>query len=255
MTEPLHRQDFRVHSYDTDPAGFLSPRALCAFLQEAAGGDADRAGYTMERLAREGLTWMVQWLRVEVGRYPRRGETVTVTTWARAFERAIARREFDVVDASGARVATGTSRWAVVDLVARRVVRLPEFVRAAPVPDRPPLLDREPVSVGTAGPVERERRFEVRRGDLDMVRHVNNTRYVEWALETVPDEVHHGAQPRAFEIAFRREAVYGDAVVVRTRRLPGQGEVAFAHELVADGPGHELARAASVWGSVSPSAG
>jgi medium-chain acyl-[acyl-carrier-protein] hydrolase len=246
-TEPVHRQDFPVHSYEVDTEGLLAPRALFAFLQEAAGGDASRAGYTMERLAREQLVWVIQWMRVEVERYPRQGETLTATTWARGFERAIAWREFDVVDGSGARLAVGTSRWAVVDLQARRLVRLPEFVRRSPVPDRPPALDRGPAVLEPAEPAGLERRFEVRRGDLDMVRHVNNTRYVEWALETVPDEVQEGCRPSVIEIAFRREAVYGDTVVARTRRLADAGGPAFAHELRADGAGHELARAASSW--------
>jgi acyl-ACP thioesterase len=247
MIEPLHRQEFPVHSYEVDAEGLLAPRALFAFLQEAAGGDAARAGYTMERLAEDGLVWVIQWMRVEVDRYPGRGETVTVTTWARPFGRALAFREFDVVDGSGDRVAAGTSRWAVIDLGTRRLVRLPDFVRRSPVPDRPFALDREPAALEPAEPSEVERRFEVRRGDLDTVRHVNNTRYVEWALETVPDEVLESHRPSAFEIAFRREALYGDVVVARTRRLGGDGAAAFAHELRADGAGHELARAASVW--------
>jgi medium-chain acyl-[acyl-carrier-protein] hydrolase len=246
-TEPVHRQDFPVHSYDVDTEGLLAPRALVAFLQEAAGGDAARGGYTMERLAEEGLVWVIQWMQVEIERYPVRGETLAVTTWARPFGRALAFREFDVVDSSRARVAVGTSRWAVVDIQARRLVRLPDFVRRSPVPDRPPALDREPSTLEPAEPAGMERRFEVRRGDLDVVRHVNNTRYVEWALETVPDEVHEGCRPSTVEIAFRREAVYGDTVVARTRRLVDAGGPAFAHELRADGAGHELARAASVW--------
>jgi medium-chain acyl-[acyl-carrier-protein] hydrolase len=247
MTEPLHRQGFPVHSYEVDTGGLLTPRALCAFLQEAAGGDAARGGYTMERLAQDQLVWVIQWMRVEVESYPRRGGTLTVTTWARPFGRALAFREFDVVDGAGARVAVGTSRWAVVDVEARRLVRLPEFVRRSPVPERPLALDREPAALEPAEPADLERRFEVRRGDLDMVRHVNNTRYVEWALETVPDAVQESCRPSAFEIAFRREAVYGDTVVARTRRLADPGDPAFAHELRADGAGHELARATSVW--------
>jgi medium-chain acyl-[acyl-carrier-protein] hydrolase len=247
MTEPLHRQDFPVHSYEVDTEGRLAPRALFAFLQEAAGGDAARAGYTMERLAEEGLVWVIQWMRVEVERYPRQGETLHVTTWARPFQRALARREFDVVDDAGARVAVGTSRWVVVDLRARRLARLPEFVRGCAVPDRPPALDRSPSVLEPAEPAGLERRFEVRRGDLDTVRHVNNTRYVEWVLETVPDEVQERCRPSAFEIAFRREAVYGDTVAVRTRQLEGAGDPSFVHELRADGAEHELGRAASAW--------
>jgi medium-chain acyl-[acyl-carrier-protein] hydrolase len=246
-TEPLHRQEFAVHSYEVDPEGLLAPRVLFAFLQEAAGGDAARGGYTMERLAEHGLVWMIQWMRVEIDRHARQGETLLVTTWARRLDRALAWREFEVIDGSRARVAVGTSRWAVVDVAARRLVRLPEFVRRSPVPDRPPALDREPSALEAAEPADIERRFEVRRGDLDTVGHVNNTRYVEWALETVPDEVQDGARPSVFEIAFRREGTYGDAVVARTRRLAGDGPPTFAHELRSAAAGHELARALSVW--------
>jgi len=245
--EPLHRQEFAVHSYEVDTEGLLAPRALFAFLQEAAGGDAARGGYTMERLAEDGLVWMIQWMRVEIERHARRGETLAVTTWARRLDRALAWREFQVVDASSGRVAVGTSRWAVVDVEARRLVRLPEFVRRSPVPDRAPALDLGPSTLEPAEPADLERRFEVRRADLDTVRHVNNTRYVEWALETVPDEVQEGCRPSVFEITFRREGTYGDAVVARTRRLAGPGEAAFAHELRSAAAGHELARALSVW--------
>jgi len=247
VSEPLHRQDFLVHSYEVDVEGLLTPRALCGFLQEAAAGDAARGGYTMERLAEHGLVWVIQWLRVEVERYPRQGETLAVSTWARPFERAAAWREFDVAGASGARVAAGTSRWTVVDLQARRLVRLPEFIRRCPVPDRPFALDRAPSVLEAAGPAAQERRYEVRRSDLDMVRHVNNTRYVEWALETVPDEVQESCWPSAFEIAFRREAVLGDTVLARTRRLERDGDPQFGHDLRAAGGGYELARAASAW--------
>ncbi len=249
-TEPLHRQEFVVHSYEVDAEGLLAPRALFAFLQEAAGGDAARGGYTMERLAEDGLVWMIQWMRVEIERHARQAETLLVTTWARRLDRALAWREFEVVDASGARVAVGTSRWAVVDVEARRLVRLPEFVRRSPVPDRPPALDCGPSTLEAADPADLERRFEVRRGDLDTVRHVNNTRYVEWALETVPDETQERCRPSVFEIAFRREGTYGDAILARTRRLAGDAGAACAHELCSATAGHELARALSVWRSL-----
>ena len=67
MTEPLHRQEFPVHSYEVDTEGLLTPRALFAFLQEAAGGDAARAGYTMERLAEERLVHSGLRPRADVG--------------------------------------------------------------------------------------------------------------------------------------------------------------------------------------------
>lgn len=246
MDDTIHREGFRVASYDVDPAERLAPRALCAFLQETAGRDVARRGFGMRLLIDRGLAWVLQRLTVEVARWPEAGEEIGVETRARGFTRAVAERDFRVTDAAGQELARATSRWAVVDFEARRAVRLPEGVADLPAG---PLHELAPPEGGIpdADPPDLEERFGVRHGDLDVVGHVNNTRYVEWALETVPDEVQEACRPSAFEIAFRREAVYGDTVVARTRRLDGDGGLAFAHELRADGGGSELARASSVW--------
>jgi len=125
-------------------------------------------------------------------------------------------------------------------------VRLPEFVRRSPVPERAPVLDRAPSALEPAEPAHLERRFEVRRGDLDVVRHVNNTRYVEWALEGVPDGMLETHECAGFEIVFRRESGLGATIESRSRALPGEGSpLRFAHGLGANG--EELARAESRW--------
>jgi acyl-ACP thioesterase len=247
MNGSVHRRSFFVHSYEADPGGHLSPRALCAYLQEAAGEDATRLGVSMSRLGEGGLAWVLYRLRLEVRRYPRTGETLTAATWARRFDYAVAWRDFEVLDESGAGLAVGTSRWVVVDLAARRLTRLPEFVRAVPVADRPGVVEREPGPLAAVETAAVARRFEVRRGDLDMLRHVNNTRYVEWALETVPSAVLEECRPSVVDVEFRREALLGDAVVSRASGLDAEGR-AFAHQLWNESSGVELARAESRWG-------
>ncbi len=247
-----HRLSFRVHSYELDVGGRLAPRALCGYLQEAAGEDAARLGVSMDRLRADGLAWVMQRLSIEFASHPRAGDSLAVTTWARRFERALALRDFEVHDGSGARVAAATSRWVVVDLATRRLTRLPELVRGVAVVDRAALTG-EP---GPLAPVERpelERRFEVRRGDLDVLGHVNNTRYVEWALDAVPDEILEGLHPAGVDVEFRREALPGDVVLSRTTRAPGEG-VAFAHELRSAVSGAELARAKSRWTTATTAA-
>jgi medium-chain acyl-[acyl-carrier-protein] hydrolase len=240
----LHRS-FRVHSYEVDPGGHLAPRALCAYLQEVAGEDATRAGVSMARLGEVGLAWVLHRVRLEVARHPRAGETVTVYTWPSRFEYALAWRDFEVQDEHGARVAAATSRWVVVDLAARRLTRLPDFVRSVPVADRPAALG-ELRALPAPNGVDVERRFEVRRGDLDMLRHVNNTRYVEWVLETAPPDVVDALRPAVVDVEFRREALFGDVVVSRSRRIEADG-ITFAHELRSASSGLELSRASSRW--------
>lgn len=245
MREPL-RQPFIVHSYEVDPGERLTPRNLCAFLQEAAGRDAIAFDVSVARLVGMGLAWVLQRLKVDVQAEPKLGASLTVTTWARHFGRVVAERDFQVWDEGGRLVAAATSRWVVVDLAARRVVRLPDFIRRLPVhPTR--ALELEGGELPAPAPAQIERRFEVRRSDLDAARHVNNTRYVGWALETVPDGVLDTHRPAAFEIVFHRESAFGEKIVSRSRELPPDDARAFAHGLSTQGNKSELARAVSRW--------
>jgi acyl-ACP thioesterase len=245
MDDTIHGEGFRVASYEVDPAERLTPRALCAFLQETAGRDVDRRGFGMRRLIDRGLAWFLQRLDVEVARWPRLGDEIVVRTRARGFTRVIAERDFLVTDAEGEEMARASSRWAVVGLEARRPVRLPEGVADLPAG---PLHELAPRDGGLpeADPCDLEARFAVRRGDLDVVGHVNNTRYVEWVLETVPAELLDSRPPRAFDVLFRREAGRGASILSRSRELePGGRDRAFAHALLAEG--EVLARALSLW--------
>jgi medium-chain acyl-[acyl-carrier-protein] hydrolase len=245
VSSESHRQPFRVASYEVDPGGRLQPRALCAFLQEAAGQDIAGRGWSMRRLLDERRAWVLHRLRVEVREWPQLGDGLVVETMARRFTRVLAERDFVVTKNDGGELAVATSRWAIVDFEGRRPIRLPDEVRAIPA-RRLVDLGFGPPDLPEPEPAGIERRYEVRRGDLDVVRHVNNTRYVEWALESVPDGVLGTHECAGFEIVFRRESGLGASIVSRSRELGGGGPgPSFAHGLAASG--EELARAESRW--------
>ena len=235
VSEPLPhpRQNFTVHSFDVDPDGFLAPRMLCAFLQEAAGRDAARRGVGMDELMARGFAWVMQRLIVAVDEWPREGAVVAVSTWPTRFGGATAERDFIAEDADGRPLARATSRWAVADLAARRAMRLPEFLRGLPVGKPEAGLPLPPfVARAADAALLGERILEVRRGDLDLVGHANNTRFVEWGMEAVPDEWLSTRVLAGLDIAYRQEALKGDAVASRAFAA---GAEALSHELVLAG--------------------
>ncbi len=239
-----HRQTFRVHSYDADPGGRLAPGALCAYLQEAAGRDAQAMGVGMAGLLAEGRAWMLHRIRVEVEGWPAAQDEIAVATWPTRFSGAVAERAFRVTDASGAELARGLSRWAVVDLRARKAVRLTEAIRALPVGEAPGVELGPALELPADAPTLGEAQLSVGRADLDVVGHANNSRYVEWALEAVPDDWMQAHALRSFEIAFRREARRGDPIFARSART---GELRLVHELRASDERGTLALLETSW--------
>jgi acyl-ACP thioesterase len=200
----------------------------------------------MARLREEGLAWVLHRLRLQVDDCPRLGDDVEIATWPSAFDRVVAERQFEVFDGRGGRVAAASTRWAVADLRLRRVVRMPDFLLQIGVEARPAALELGRGELPAVSQPAVEKSFAVRRSDLDVVGHVNNTQYVGWVLETVPDEVLDRRRPAGLEVVFQREAVYGDVVASEAAPL-ADGSGAFAHVLRHAQDARELVRAVSLW--------
>lgn len=246
MTAPgaLHRQTFPVHSFETDAEARLAPVALCAFLQDAAGRHAQLLGVGMTQLIEQGLAWMLHRLCVEVEEWPAEHEEVVVETWPTAFTGAAAERAFRVKDSAGRPIVRAASRWAVVDLRARRAVRLTETIRRLPLGEAPVLALGPVPELPQGAPAVGEAQLRVGRADLDRLGHANNTRYLEWALEAVPDAWASGHELAAFDVVFRREARHADPVRSRAVQLD---PLRLGHELALPGERAVLATLETRW--------
>ena len=209
---PLWRDAYRVRSYEIAPDGLLTLPTLCDYLQESAGNHATALGVATDRLLDEGIAWVLTRLRVEVDRYPAWREELTVETWPSALDRLYAQRDFVVTDADGAEIARATSQWFVMDVVRRRPTRPPASLAEVDRPERPHAVAPDRTPLATLEVPEHERLFSVRRSDLDLNQHVNNVRYVEWALEAAPDALDEHHRPHRLDVQFRAESVYGDTV-------------------------------------------
>ena len=236
-------ESFTVRSYEIGPDGRLRLPTLCDYLQEVAGNHATALGVATDQL--DGLAWLLARLQVEVARFPAWRETITVETWPSAADGLYAQRDFLVTDDHDAVIARATSQWFVMHVERRRPARLPAAVLAFDLLDRPNALTPDRAPHPSLEVIDTERLFSVRRGDLDLNDHVNNVRFVEWALEAVPDAVRAEQQLHALDVQFRAESVYGDTV--RSACGPAPESDALSHEVTRERDGEVLARARTVW--------
>ena len=79
MSDSL-RLNIRVKTYDTYPNGKLSIPSLLNFLQEAAGLHAIKLKFGMDDLNARNETWVLSRMRVEIDRWPEKGDDIVVET-------------------------------------------------------------------------------------------------------------------------------------------------------------------------------
>lgn len=245
-TAGIWTESFPVRSYDVTPHGTASILALCEYIQDAAGHHAASLGLSMQDLLADGRAWVLARLRLEVDRLPDWDAEVVVETWPSGLERLFATREIVLHDDDGT-FARGTSAWLVIDTERRRPMRPPAMLKNLQTPDRSAPFSHDMTTLPGPDAVDHERTFAVRYHDLDLNRHVNNVRYVEWALETLPPAVHDAYRCAGLELQFRAETTLGDPVRAVAQTEADGDALRVRHRLDHADDGHTLALATTQW--------
>lgn len=219
---------------------------LVSYMQEAAWNNTTTLGISMYELLELGLTWVLQRFRIEMFRYPRHRESITVETWASGREKVFLHRDFRIYDADKQLLGQATSVWLVMDVVKRQLTSVPDFVTALELaPGYEPL----PFAKGKLPPltnVQHELQAEARWHDIDLNKHVNNTRYLQWALDTLPAELLEQKHLSEVDIIFRSESVLGDVITAVAGQAEGS-ENTYLHKLTSNSTAKELVQAKTIW--------
>jgi medium-chain acyl-[acyl-carrier-protein] hydrolase len=245
MEEHLWTEQFTVRVFETDANGTLAVRSLCDFLQEAAGNHARTYGLAVDHLLDRGMTWILSRLRMRIERLPGNGERLTIRTWPSGVERLFALRDFIASDAQDVVVASAVSAWLILDTGTRRPLRVQtQFVPPAVPRPRALAVGFEKLPAVETPAIEQA--ITVRWSDLDVNRHVNNSRYAEWAVEgarLLPGE--RGMLAR-LDIDFMAETQHPGSVIVQSR--PADGDpLRVSHAILRAEDRGETARVRTEW--------
>ena len=243
-----HKEPFRVRFSEADRRGFLTPVSLYNYFQETAIAHGECAGISPDGLNERGYAWILNRIVIEVSAYPKQGDRLMVETWGSSLRGLYAIREWRARDEKGRDLAAGTSRWVLLDVNKKRVVRLPDFLRESYGEyDERAVED----SFGRFDPAEESdfvRDFQVRASDLDTNDHANSACYVDWCVESLPHEVHDFQRLSRLELIYKTECVLGDRLSAAS---VNDGEARYQHVLRRHEDDAVLAYGRSEWSAIS----
>ncbi len=235
-----------VRTYETNADGRMSVSNLIHVMQEAAGAHADQLGWSVRSLRDGGKTWILQRFYVQIESLPEDLTEISVKTFPSGADRLFAYRDYLVTDDEKNIIAKGTSSWVILDLSSRRVQAPPEDVHAVAKKFGPRILEIPKERMVSPENFDYERTFHVRKHDLDLNNHVNNVRYVEWAVETVPESVFDHKQLCSLDIVFKAECFFGDEIRSVSKSASENSE--FSHTLTRSSDEKIVCMAKTVWG-------
>ena len=214
----IYTFDSRVRYSEVDHQGTLTLPALMNYLQDCSTFQSEDIGVGLSVLRERKRAWLLSYWQVEVRRYPKLGERITVGTLATGFKGFFGNRNFYIDDENGDRLACANSIWVFMDAEAGRPVK-PGEEEIAPYGLEEPLeMDYEGRKIRLPETAQALEPFPVRRAHIDTNEHVNNSQYIQMVMDLLPGDfpVHR------LRVDYKKSAVMGDSIFPKLSREEGR---------------------------------
>lgn len=197
---------------DYNRNGNISYEAVLQILETAASDHSKSAGDSIADAYKNNIAWILTEWRVKIIRRPEYGGALNITTWVRGKAPASAvYRDYLVTDENGTEVIRAEAKFALFDLATSRLTRISEELLDSYQPESKTVFD-DSQRLRAPSEYTSETELKLRRGDIDFNGHVHNTRYIDLAMEVIPNEIFYNDDFSEFHVLYYKP-VLEDSVV------------------------------------------
>ncbi len=224
-----------VHYSDCDWRRRQTVFSVLRCFEDIAMLQSDQRGIGLDYYDEHGVAWLLTQYDIAIHRHAKVGSTVTVRTQPLAFRNMLATRSFSMLDEAGNLCVEALSHWVYIDTKRRRPKRIePDMFTGYGIMEETPALTLPPALPPPEQTMD-EREFSVRMSDIDHNGHVNNLRYVEWALEALPEDLRRNGNMTKLVVQFRKETLYGGSVLARSSWTETDHRILASHAISSGG--------------------
>ena len=240
-THALHKQSFRLHSYEVDQKGTARPDILLSFMLDSAWAHTKDTEFSYSELKVEGQLWVLSRFLAVFHDLPKWDDEIVVETWGKGTDKLFGLRDFIIPSRTGEKLVSATSAWLIIDRKTNRIQRIDTLGKKFPMQLEKSELDIKLEKIESQLVVDACVENVVHYSDLDVNKHVNSSKYMQWILDSFPTEVLAHKSLKSFEINYLSEAQLNDRILVST------ADESEYHYCKISREDAELCRAKVVW--------
>ena len=227
-------QDHTITCYEADANQLMRPTAMLDLMQEAANVNASTLGFGYDELINSNTAWVLSRTHVKFINMPKWRQEVNLKTWHKGVAKLFHLRDFILSDMDGNPMVLATTSWLIIDLNTRRLVRNSDLALSDTAMDA---IETPADKVVIPVDIEPElvRKHPITWSEIDTNGHVNNVKYVVWAIDAVKAEDIKERPLKELLINYDAEVMPGDIVKIsRVRQETEDGIIYYITGKVAD---------------------
>jgi len=186
----------------------LTIPSIINYFQDCSTFHSEDLGVGIDYLADTHKVWMLTHWKVVIEDKVKLGQNIQVGTWAYDFDKLFGYRNFIINDENGRRCVSADSKWILFDIDKGRPARITEEdIKMYGKSQGIDLGDTNKKLFIPEGYCE-GKPFPVSHYHLDTNGHVNNSRYIQMAMEFVDSD----REIQEFLVDYKKQAVLGDII-------------------------------------------
>jgi len=206
--EAIFEEKVRVATYECDFNGKWKPASFFQHMTEAVHLHSTQPGAGYRELIRNDLAWVHARMKVKFLRFPLIDEMITIQTWPKTIQQKLFFvRDFELLDQNREQIAVATSAWLIINTKTRRLVPVQRLDLNLPSLEGRHGLNETLEKINLPPGKEACLRRRAGYSSVDVVGHVNNSRYPEWICDAFPTQYYQDHQFDWIQINYNHETL------------------------------------------------
>ena len=241
-------KEFELRYFEMNKSGEASPITMLTMLQETAADHCHSIGHSLFSLMSQDLGWVLLSGIMQMERYPKYKEKIIIRTWISKYHAIRGFRENIIYDENYNVIGSAKGLWVFYDIEKRRPAKIHSDFKERWSSSEEECIEHtitNKIEAITSDMAENLKEFKVNMYDTDTNKHVNNIRYLQWLMESIPDDIIDNYYLYSIDGRFIAEAQYGDVIVSLTKK--DIEENSFVHTIHIKGNNKICATGKTVW--------
>jgi len=236
-------KEFTIHSYESNRFGNASLTSIFNFLIEIAWEHAQKLDWGFDALKSNNYFWVLSRIYIEIKKYPKWQEKITVQTWPTGIRSIYALREYEVKNEQDEIIIRSGSDWLILDMDTKRIIRPDLFANNFQQLAQPGIC-RYPEKIKPDVEKNNLNFSPVRFTDLDINQHFNSVKFVERALNSYGITFLNDHEVDKIEVNYLKEGLPEDSIAVSSAKISENEDMV---SLIRESDGIDLCAMKITW--------
>ncbi len=240
------RKKYEVNYYDVDYKLQCKLSSIINYFCDIGNNQSEELGETIEALTERRMAWVFYQYDIKVIEYPKYRDILTIETEGIGFNKFYAYRKYTIYNEEGKELVNGLAMFFLINIDKRRPMRVSDDQIKAYGGEGFENVKIDMGKFNSLLKIDNEKEFNTRYSDIDSNGHVNNSKYFEWAMESVPMDVVKGYDIEGVRILFEKEITYGNKIRAKAEIKEDGSRIITSH-VIESCDGLELTKLELTW--------